>query len=63
MGNPCTQTGRAAQVYHEAHLSLELNPSSETQSLKLEFVLIDFENVQPKNLTALSGRPPRGCAA
>ncbi len=37
--------------------ALELNPSLETQSLKPEFVLIDFENVQPKNLGALSGRP------
>lgn len=39
--------------------SLEPNPYTETPSLKPEFILIDFENVQPKNLTALSGRPVR----
>jgi PIN domain len=39
--------------------ALELTPSLDAQSLKPEFVLIDFENVQPKNLGALGGRPVR----
>ncbi len=52
-------TRRAPRAGARLRRTLELSRSPETQGLKPEFILIDFENVQPKNLGALSGQAVR----